>query len=131
MMQSLNLTKEEIYNSHYYKGVEYRNKYAIMLFFKNNAYLLKLVKKTLAQQLKEIEATGVILKRSYVQKLRYGEKINCPITYLNFFSEYWNLPLSEMIKTDFGKQNYGVIEILNPIRGVYALWKAFTIYAHY
>jgi hypothetical protein len=131
MRPTLNLTKDEIYTSYFYKGVEYRNKSTIMLFFKNNAYLLKQVKKTLAQQLKEIEATGIILKRSYVQKLRYGEKINCPITYLNFFSEYWNLPLSEMIKTDFSEQKYGVVEILNPIKGVYALWKAFTIYAHY
>lgn len=116
--------KKEVYESHFYKSAESRNQYMLKLFFRNNAYLLKQIKRTLAQQISDIEATGVRLNRKSINKLKYGERVNCSLIYLTFFTEYWKLSLGEMISVDFNERNWNFNQILNQQPNTYSLWRA-------
>jgi len=93
-----------------------------MQVLKNNAYLLRQIGKTLAEQIRDMEPTGLRLSRNTIKKLRYGENVNCALSYLTYFAEYWQLSLAFMGYSDFAASGYSKTDLLNPNSN--GLWRS-------
>lgn len=77
------------------------NKTLITQVMNNNLYLLKQRKISQEQQIRDFTKLGLRVRIDYAKKLRFGQRVTCNISFLNFFANYWNLPLWKMMAEDF------------------------------
>ena len=71
-----------------------------MLFFKNNAYMLKSKGHTLYSQIKNLQEEGLKIDYGNVHKLASGKQSSASLSYLHFFTRYWGVSLLDMIACD-------------------------------
>lgn len=88
------------------------NVVVIKLFFKNNAYLLRLGGSRPAVQLKELFNMGFSFKASTMRSLKYGCHDKISLTVFSAFSRYWSIPLWEMISCDFEERDNAEAQVL-------------------
>ncbi len=88
------------WNCKYYLESVELAKEIILLFFKNNQYLLNKKGITLHKQVKELKSTGLRIDKINVYGYRSGKITSMNLTYLQFFCKYWGLKLKDMIYQD-------------------------------
>lgn len=95
-----------------YKCLEW-NIEVIRLFFKNNDYLLRKVKKTIFRQVEDMIGEGLEINKCYIYRLRNGKRVSVNITMLMIFCVYWNRKLIDMIGYDIEERERMEVEEKN------------------
>lgn len=82
----------------------------IMIFFKNNQYLLSKRGINLYAQIKSMRAKGLRIDYSNVKKYSQGVIEGISLTYLHFFCDYWGKSLVDMISYDLEEYENRMLE---------------------
>ncbi len=72
---------------------------------RNNSYLLRKKGIKVKDQFKYFKSQGIKLTYDYYKSLMSGRRKTPALTVLNFFSNYWDLPLYKMISENFEIQD--------------------------
>lgn len=83
-----------------YQRAEEQSRVANMLFFKNVDHLRRQKGLTWQSIMDSLERTGVIVKRDFMQKLRYGHRYTCQTIYLQFFCTFFEVSIGSMFSQD-------------------------------
>lgn len=81
------------------------NKLLLVLFFKNNRFLLSNHGMTEYAQIKHFSESGVRVDKSYISRCRRGQTTQCSITFLGIFCKYWGKSLADMISYDMEERD--------------------------
>ena len=78
-----------------------KNSEVIKKVLKNNSYLLKKYHISQKHQIKELRENGIRISASGISRYKHGVYKTCSLTYLQIFSQYWFIPLFELMHEDY------------------------------
>ncbi|KKM20010.1 hypothetical protein LCGC14_1649900 [marine sediment metagenome] len=67
----------------------------------NNKYLLHKAGIKQYEQFAQLHKLGIIISINTYKGLMCGRRVNCKLTWLAFFANYWGLSLPEMMSVDY------------------------------